>query len=72
MADAPTAIVTPPAVPAMTYPDLLIALGFNPDAVQAVVVTSTAAYAIAPDYPEPHNPPAPEVPETTPEATDGD
>lgn len=72
MADSPTGVVVSPSIPTMSYPDLLRALGFDPDGVQAVVVTPVAAYAITPDYPEPTNPPAPEVPETDPEATDGD
>ncbi len=36
-------------------------LGFDPDQVQAVVVTATAAVAIAADYPEPYRLPAEEV-----------
>lgn len=63
MADAPAGVVVSPSLPSISYPDLLRALGFNPDDVQAVVVTPVAAYAITPDYPEPTNPP---------EATDGD
>lgn len=47
-----------PAEPgALSYPDLLVALGFDPNAVQAVILTPTSATAIAADYPEPHTPP---------------
>lgn len=72
MTESPSAVVDPPTPPPMSYPDLLRALGFDPDALQAVVVTPTSAVGISHDYPEPTNPPAPDVPETDPEATDGD
>ena len=74
MADIPATLDEPPTdaldpapeTPAepgvLSYPDLLTALGFDPERVQAVVLTPTSAHAIATDYPEPYTPP---------EATDG-
>lgn len=62
--DPPADTPETPAEPGvLSYPDLLRALGFDPDRVQAVVVTPTSAIAIGTDYPEPYTPP---------EATDGD
>lgn len=72
MAESPSAVIDPPVRP-MSYPDLLRALGFDPDVLQAVVVTPTSAVGISHDYPEPTNPPAPdETPEPVQEATDGE
>ncbi len=55
-------IETPAEPGVLSYPDLLTALGFDPTAVQAVILTPTSAHAISTDYPEPYTPP---------EATDG-
>jgi len=46
---------TPPA-------DVLRALGFDPNAVQSVILTSTSVVAVAADYPDP-----PEATPTTPD-----
>lgn len=34
--------------------ELISAAGFDPDAVRAVVITTTSAIAISADYPEPY------------------
>lgn len=47
----------PAADPRETIRDL----GFDPDLVQAVVLTTSTAVAIAADYPEPHTPPTQET-----------
>lgn len=47
--------IDPPLV--ATPDDAIRALGFDPDLVQAVILTPTSAVAIAADYPEPYVPP---------------
>jgi len=56
--DTPTEPETPPEPGTPTEPeslsDAIRSLGFDPDQVQAVVLTPHRAVAIAADYPEPH------------------
>lgn len=40
--------------PTRTPAEAIVDLGFDPDAVRAIVVTPTSAIAIAVDYPEPY------------------
>jgi len=56
---APDQQADPPE--ATTPTDAIRSLGFDPDTVQALVLTPSSVVAIAVDYPEPHNPP--EVPD---------
>lgn len=57
--------VPDPLNPAPATPpvDAIRALGFDPDLVQAVVLTPTSVVAIAIDYPEPYTAPQEETPD---------
>ena len=55
MTEQPTAPPPEDPVPEPYTPDRAIrALGFDPEQIQAVVLTPTSAVAIAADYPEPY------------------
>lgn len=44
----------PTRAPSRSPREAIADLGFDPDAVQAVILTPTSAVAIAADYPEPY------------------
>lgn len=57
------ALLDPPPADRATPAGAIRALGFDPGAVQAVILTPTSAVAIAADYPEPYVMPTEEVPD---------
>lgn len=61
MPDTPDTTDPLPETPAesgvLSYPDALVALGFDPTTVQAVILTPTSAVAISTEYVEPYTPP---------------
>ncbi|GMA22294.1 hypothetical protein GCM10025864_44590 [Luteimicrobium album] len=61
--DTAQAATDPTPVDNTTPPvDVLRALGFDPDTVRSVVITSTSVVAVAADYPDPPVPAQPEEP----------